>query len=264
MRIFSYGGGVQSTACLVLAAQGKIDYQTFIFSNVGDDSENPETLKYLKEHAMPFAKAHGLQLTETAWIGERGEKRGKQRTLYSDVMSAERTIDIPVRLQSGAFGNRKCTARYKIEPIEKWTIALGATTQNKATLGLGISFDESQRVGDSKTEHHINDYPLIGASRELSLTRQQCEEVIRDAGLPVPPKSSCFFCPFKNAEDWRNQRNNQPELHEKAILLEDHVNEIRFNLGRDEVFIGPGVRLRDLDKADDTESDGCETGYCHT
>ncbi len=34
--VFSCGGGVQSTACLVLAAQGKIPYQTFIFANVGD------------------------------------------------------------------------------------------------------------------------------------------------------------------------------------------------------------------------------------
>ena len=37
--VFSCGGGVQSTACLVLAAQGKIPYQTFIFANVGDKAE---------------------------------------------------------------------------------------------------------------------------------------------------------------------------------------------------------------------------------
>ena len=37
LKVFSYGGGVQSTAALVLAAQGKIDYQTFLFCNVGAD-----------------------------------------------------------------------------------------------------------------------------------------------------------------------------------------------------------------------------------
>ncbi len=26
LRVFSYGGGVQSTACLVLASQGRIDF----------------------------------------------------------------------------------------------------------------------------------------------------------------------------------------------------------------------------------------------
>lgn len=42
--IFSTGGGVQSTACLVLAAQGKIPYRTFVFANVGDKAESPATL----------------------------------------------------------------------------------------------------------------------------------------------------------------------------------------------------------------------------
>jgi hypothetical protein len=31
IRVFSYGGGVQSTAALVLAAQGVIDYHTFLW-----------------------------------------------------------------------------------------------------------------------------------------------------------------------------------------------------------------------------------------
>ena len=30
LRVFSYGGGVQSTAALVLAAQGKIDFRVFL------------------------------------------------------------------------------------------------------------------------------------------------------------------------------------------------------------------------------------------
>jgi 3'-phosphoadenosine 5'-phosphosulfate sulfotransferase (PAPS reductase)/FAD synthetase len=64
LKVFSFGGGVQSTACLVLAAQGKIDYQTFLFCNVGSDSENPETLDYVPEVAIPYARVHGLELCE--------------------------------------------------------------------------------------------------------------------------------------------------------------------------------------------------------
>src|SRR5947209_5246716 len=54
IRVFSYGGGVQSTAALVLAAQGKIDYPTFLFCNVGADSENPETLTYVEQYAKLY------------------------------------------------------------------------------------------------------------------------------------------------------------------------------------------------------------------
>lgn len=42
LRVFSYGGGVQSTAALVLAAQGRIDFPAFVFANVGEDSEHPD------------------------------------------------------------------------------------------------------------------------------------------------------------------------------------------------------------------------------
>ena len=42
MRVISYGGGVQSTALVVLAAQGKIGHvDAALFANVGDDSEHP-------------------------------------------------------------------------------------------------------------------------------------------------------------------------------------------------------------------------------
>src|SRR5438477_12099715 len=60
MRVFSYGGGVQSTAALVLAAQRKIDYPTFLFCNVGDDSEHPASLDYVHEYAIPYAQKHGI------------------------------------------------------------------------------------------------------------------------------------------------------------------------------------------------------------
>jgi hypothetical protein len=41
VRAISYGGGVQSTALLVLAARREIDFPLAIFANVGDDSEHP-------------------------------------------------------------------------------------------------------------------------------------------------------------------------------------------------------------------------------
>lgn len=62
MRIFSYGGGVQSTAVLCLAASGRVQYDYFVFANVGNDSENPATLEYIERYAKPFAEANGLNL----------------------------------------------------------------------------------------------------------------------------------------------------------------------------------------------------------
>ena len=64
VRVFSFGGGVQSTACMVLAARREMDYRTFVFSNVGEDSENPDTLAYIERYVRPYAAAHRLEFLE--------------------------------------------------------------------------------------------------------------------------------------------------------------------------------------------------------
>ena len=39
-------------------------------------------------------------------------------------------------------------------------------------------------------------------------------------GLPVPPKSSCWFCPFKKISEWREMAREEPELFAKATNME--------------------------------------------
>jgi hypothetical protein len=95
LKVFSFGGGVQSTAALVLAAQGRIDYRTFLFCNVGADSENPETLAYVRDVARPFADRHGLMLHEL----ERVKRDGSVETIYQRMTRpGSRSIGIPVCL----------------------------------------------------------------------------------------------------------------------------------------------------------------------
>ncbi len=114
--IFSTGGGVQSTACLVLAAQGKIPYQTFIFANVGDKAESPATIQYVEQIVKPYAALHGIQWVDVAWV----DRQGRQRDLFDDLLEQERSINIPAYMPGGMPGNRKCTAVFKIKPIAKW------------------------------------------------------------------------------------------------------------------------------------------------
>lgn len=82
LRTFSYGGGHQSTAGLILAAQGKIDYPVFLFANVGDDSEHPATLDFVHNVAMPYAAAHGIELHEL----HRERRDGSRETLHGRPM----------------------------------------------------------------------------------------------------------------------------------------------------------------------------------
>ena len=82
-RYFSYGGGIQSTAALVLAAQRVIEYPVFVFCNVGADSEDPATLQRWQEirekRPALFWKAVDLEKT----LGQRQVERGQPRIYLS-------------------------------------------------------------------------------------------------------------------------------------------------------------------------------------
>jgi hypothetical protein len=267
----SYGGGVQSTALVVLAATGRLGrVDAALFSNVGDDSEEPSTLRYVREVAIPWAAERGLPVHEL----HRVRRDGTPETLWGRLMKeGSRSLPIPVRMSNGAPGTRSCTHDFKIKVVGKWLKANGASADNPATVMIGISTDEVHRVGNKKVEPYERPvYPLIDGYG-LSLDRAGCMEVIRDAGLPVPGKSSCFFCPFHRPATWAEQRRDKPELFARSQQLEDTLNERRVMLGKDPVWLTRfNRRLSDAVAEAQTPlfTDGefgdgvCDEGYCWT
>ncbi|MEU4590017.1 phosphoadenosine phosphosulfate reductase [Micromonospora aurantiaca (nom. illeg.)] len=275
LRAFSYGGGIQSTASLVLAARGVISFRTFLFANVGDDSEDPETLTYVE-------------------------------TLYGRLTrEGSRSLPIPVRMDNGAPGTRSCTADFKIRVVGGWLKEHGASEDNPATVGIGISLDEIDRVNNRIAQpYEIPVYPLL--DHQPPLRRQDCERVILAEPLPAhiaaalrpivdtlpaitrsdllhhdftqmprPPKSSCWFCPFHKPSVWAEMRRDRPEVFERACQLEALLNRRRDLLGRDHVYLTrfakplakaipvaqdmlPGFEPHHLDDAT------CDNGACFT
>lgn len=231
MRVISYGGGVQSTALIVLAAHGKIGPVTdAIFANVGDDSEHPATLRYVREVMRPWAEARGILVREV----QRQRRDGTPVTLMGLLQSSRRSIDIPVRMANGAPGNRNCTSEFKIKVLGKWLKQhAGANTAPVTTL-IGISWDEVERVGRRRDNPwEVVEYPLI----DLRLSRHDCKRIIVDAGLPVPGKSSCWFCPFFRPTTWARMRRDEPALFDQAAALEATLNARRDTLGKDHVYL---------------------------
>lgn len=269
IRTISYGGGVQSTALLVLAAQGVIDYPVALLANVGDDSEHPATLAYVRDVATPFAAANGLELV----VLDRIKRDGTKETLMGRLMKpGSRSLPIPVRMpDTGAPGNRSCTVDFKIKVIGRELKRRGATADAPAHVAVGISTDEHERAGRRKANpYEVVEYPLL----DLGYSRADCQGIIRRAGLPVPPKSSCYFCPFHRAQTWAEMRRDEPELFAKAVDLERHLNVQRDRLGRDHVYL---TRYgRPLDEAipeaqatlplfpDDEMGGECASGSCFT
>lgn len=230
LRTFSSGGGVRSTAALVLSAERKIDFPIHLFSNVGDDSEHPDTLTYVRDILMPYAEEHGIEFHELHRI----KRDGSTETLLGRLTKeGSRSLPIPVRMDNGAPGTRSCTIDFKIQVLAKWHKAQGATEENPVRVGIGFSTDEMHRVGNARQRpYEIVEYPLI----DLGLTRGDCMEITRKAGLPPAPKSACWFCPMHRPSTWREMRRDEPDLFNKAVELENLLNERRDTLGKDHVY----------------------------
>lgn len=137
LRFISYGGGVQSTALVVLAALrdprleaamgGPVD--AAVMANVGDDSEQPATLKFVRETVIPWAAEHNFPIHEL----DRVRRDGTTETLYGR-LTREGSLSppIPVRMSNGAPGTRSCTVDFKVKVIAKWAKANGATADDPA------------------------------------------------------------------------------------------------------------------------------------
>lgn len=267
LRVVSFGGGVQSTALLVLAAQDRIPHRTFLFANVGDDSEHPRTLAYLKDVSVPFAAEYGLALHQL----QKTFRDGTVDTLHHRLTKpGSLAIGIPVRMSNGMPGKRACTVDFKIKVIGKWLKAHGASDDNPATVAIGFSTDEVMRCKgfNPKNPYEVPEYPLI----QLGYSRQDCLRIISDAGLPQPPKSSCYFCPFHAPTEWERMAREEPDLIEKSIALEERMNAPRLERGKPPVWLTKFNRpLKEVianrlaqGRLFDNDDGSCDDGYCFT
>jgi hypothetical protein len=272
LRFFSYGGGVQSTAALVLAAQGRIDYPTFVMANVGDDSERKTTLRYVRTWAQPFAANNGIELQ----ILNRIKRDGSVETLLGRMTKeGSRSVPVPYRTHEGGPPmSRSCTADFKVAVTGKFAKSRGASKDNLATIALGITLDEIERVGGRKPEPHENlVYPLlsIGDETGLRLDRADCERIIKRAGLPVPPKSACWFCPMHRPDRWDDMARDEPEEFEAACDLEEKLTARQVANGKDPVYFTRfGRPLREIVRTDQPllplilDDAECDSGWCFT
>ena len=96
---------------------------------------------------------------------------------------------------------------------------------NRVTRFIGYDAGERKRYEHSRKfneadKKYENRYPLI---EDWHWTRDDCIRAIQEAGLPLPGKSSCFFCPSMRAEEIIDLREHYPDLFRRALALEDNA-----------------------------------------
>ncbi len=207
--ILSFGAGVNTVALMVMLIQEGAPLDGVIFADTG--GETPATYDSLKV-AREYIDGHDIPFTVV-------RARPKETDLYG---TALRRRVIP------SVKWRWCTRDFKVNPIHRYYLEIGGHINQY----IGIAFDEVYRMKDSGEDYITNLYPLI----ENRMTRQDCIALIAEAGLPVPEKSGCFFCPFNSTDRWRQLLERHPDLFDKAITLEENSKHFPNQRLTDQVF----------------------------
>ena len=235
--VISYGGGVQSTALIVLAMLEVWDIDEIVHVDLVD-AESPRTREYVAYVREWLRGVYGRDITVI------------ERNMYRDMLDNPAFTPVPWHGRCEKFMlKRQCTREYKVAPLARYLY--DRYPAGRIGLMLGISVDEYHRMRDSSAARIEHVYPLV----DRRLTRWQCRDIIERAGLAVPSKSSCWFCPYRSVRSQLALVQYYPRLREMAQVLEDCINAERRSRGKDEIVV---LRTGGVEE----QVDFCEAGFC--
>jgi hypothetical protein len=205
----SFGAGRNSGAMLLGMYERGIRPDVIVFADTGN--EKPETYAHMWQYMQPWLAAHGMPAITIVIKG------GLRETLEERCL---RTGYMP----SIAYGLRGCSHKFKIEPtlkfLNNWLPAQEIWAKGeRIEKAIGYHYFEPQRakpLPEDEAKKYVPIYPLI----EWRWGPDECEETFGRHGLPVPPKSACFFCPSSKANEVLQLHRNHPDLFARALAIE--------------------------------------------
>lgn len=202
LQVLSLGGGVQSTALLLLVKGGRLPRPDIVIhSDTG--SEMPHTEPVIEfcrdicnEMDLPFAIV--------------SSNHGKLHEYYTSKQT------VPV------IGVRSCTMNFKVLPQRRFIREIVGNKNGKllAECWLGITTDEKRRKIDSELKWIGNKFPLL----DLDISRRMCNTLLERHNLDVK-KSGCFVCPYAGRKHFIKLRRTNPELFKICLDMEEAYQE---------------------------------------
>lgn len=259
ISLVAYGGGRDSTAALIeMIRRGEPAPRAILTADTGDRKkgkfgEKPETYAYV-DMFSEWLQNHNYP--PVTWV----RKGGNDETLE------ESCLRLGV-LPAIAYGHKTCSQRFKIEPQDKWAnndpVCQGEwASGRKITKIIGYNWDEVHRAHFYEDEKYERRYPLI----DWRIGRERCAEIILSAGLPLPPKSACFYCPHMKPHEVRALAKQHPNLLSRALRLEANAKDLQTVKGLGRNFrwadvIAQGEMFPEIyDKQPDEMPCGCYDG----
>jgi hypothetical protein len=200
--IVAYGGGRDSTAAIIEMHSRGIQIDAILMADTGN--EKPETYAFLVIFNQ-WLRAHGLpEITFVRYIPD----QAPYHTLEGNMV-------LNATLPGIVFNRHTCAQKFKIQPqdayVRGWAPAQRAWAYGRrVTKVIGFLAEEEYRLKRADARAHAGAFspeqtryayrfPLMVWGLDLAA----CIRIIQRAGLPVPPKSSCYFCASMKPDEVR-------------------------------------------------------------
>jgi hypothetical protein len=199
----AYGGGLNSAAASIGCYEREIPVHVRLFADVR--AEWPETYDHINLMDKWLISHTGVGIT---WVKE-------ERWSLEEECLREQTMP------SIVLGLRSCSDKFKIRPqnrfLRQWQPAIDAwARREKVTKIVGFDAGESHRIKEFPSTLWVNRYVLV----EWDWYREDCVEAVKRHGLPIPRKSSCFYCPEMQWHEIKELNEAHPELMQRALAME--------------------------------------------
>jgi hypothetical protein len=252
-RFLLLGGGVQSGTLVEMIVEGVIPrVDAVIFADTGDE---PHWVWRMIPHYRQRLNSVDIPLRITKRPDDSGYC-GALRSISRDFLEVNKGWvksqvfnTLPLYVKNPVTGKRgmlrrQCTDRFKISPTNNsikaflhhtgkvdlleiengWVTTMRKVPRNVYVECLfGISTDEDERADTQRGAGWQKPvYPLM----EMEMSRDDCVKWLQDHNLPVPEKSACYFCPFRNNDSWLWMKNTYPDVFEDACKFDDMLRQL--------------------------------------
>lgn len=246
LLVVSYGVGLDSTALLVEMHNRGMRPDLILFSDTG--GEKPETYAYLAV-INTWLLSVGFP---TVTVVRYEPTRAPYSTLEGKCLANE-------TLPSLAFGKHSCALVFKrdvmVKYLKTWAPGIAAIARGEKiikAIGYDASKADRRRRGKAdKTVERIR-LQVVGRTdcgkaptadqwevahctfayylQDWGLERADLAAIILAAGLPLPCKSACFFCPATRPDEVVQLRIEHPDLYWRGVAMERRARDGRHGL----------------------------------
>jgi len=224
----AYGMGRDSTGVLVGLQQKGIRPDLIIFADVG--AERQPTYDYLPVINAWLRSVGFPEVTVVRYEPSNFKHWPHYHTIEENILTN-------VSLPSIAYGGHSCSSKWKITPqlkyVAKWQPAIDAWARGEKVIkavGFEDSPHEHQRAERGCSTFAVSDiesskYDLWFPLQEWGWNLARCIEEITKAGLPVPPKSSCYFCTAMKPWEVDELARIDPEKLRRIVIVEARTHD---------------------------------------